>query len=343
MQPLNSFRAVYCSGLLIPNQATIAALCLLFEKVYLPNNIEFVVDFAEKFKIKTTSDRHKKLKLKSDHGNPFSHLSEVQQENAYKYMQWCMDFAILNHDLFDDVIETNAFDGGAPLHAELVKEGGVGELNFYKVSQVPLTLVGDSAEEISSRINSGYVPVIGSMVGPEVLQQKLGKTAKELAAILAIKSVEMLFPATKPVPAELILEARDKLRDQLPLFWSAMFTLSVELKAAIEQCKEPMEISAVGVELVDTLVRPALTDLNHKIELERKQWFRRVFGGVFKALRVAAANPPITHDQLIRSSLILGANTAINLSDHFNKIESIKSQAGLTYLLDLSALSEKNA
>jgi hypothetical protein len=318
-----------------------AALGLLFEKVYLPNNIEFIVDFAEKFKIKTVSDRYKNLELTSDFEDPFAHLSESQQENAYKYMQLCLDFAIRNHELFDDVIETNAFDGGVPLHAELVKEGGFGELNTYKVTRVPLTLVGESAEEMASRIQSGYVPVIGNMVGPKMLQQGVGTTAKELAALLAIKSVEMLFPATKSVPAEVILEARDKLRDQLPLFWSAMFTLSVELKAAIEQCKEPMEISAVGVELVDTLVRPALTDLNHKIELERKQWFRRIFGGVFKALKVAAANPPITQDQLIRSSLILGANAAIDLSDHFNKIEAIKSQAGLTYLLDLSALSEK--
>ena len=103
----------------------------------------------------------------------------------------------------------------------------------------------------------------------------------------------------------------------------------------------PQEISAIGTELVDTIVRPALTDLNHKIELERKQWFRRVFGGVFKALKVAAANPPLTQEQLIRSSLMLGADAAMNVSEHLYKVEAMKAQAGLTYLLDLNALVDK--
>ena len=97
----------------------------------------------------------------------------------------------------------------------------------------------------------------------------------------------------------------------------------------------------MGTEIVDTIVRPALTDLNHKIELERKQWFRRVFGGMFRALKVVAANPPLTQGQLIRSSLMLGADATMNVSDHLYKIEEMKAQAGLTYLLDLGALIDK--
>lgn len=345
MHSINSFRAVYCSGLLIPNQATVAALGLLFEKVYLPNNIEFVVEFAKKYKLRSKNDKYKDI-LVTPQGhtaeNPIDLLPLEQQENAYKYLDWCMECAIRNHSLFGEVIESSAFGDSGPLHAELMKEGGPGKLNTYRVTRVPLTLVGEDADRLANLVKSGYVPVIGNPHGTDLAHGADGRTAKELAALLAIKSVEMLFPATKSVPAEVILEARDKLRDQLPLFWSAMFKLSVDLKKAIAECKTAQEISDVGTEIVDTIVRPALTDLNHKIELERKQWFRRVFGSVFSALRVAATNPPLTQEQLIRSSLMLGADTAMTISDHLYRVEAMKSQAGLTYLLDLSALTGRD-
>lgn len=344
MHSINSFRAVYCSGLLIPNQSTVAALGLLFEKVYLPNNIEFIVDFAKKYRVNTNTSRYKELRLDPEspgYDNPLDQLSPEQQENAYKYIDWCMECAINNHELFGEVIESNAFGKSGPLHAELIKQGAPGELNTYEVTRVPLKLVGDDADGLARLIQSGYVPVVGNFHSPKLIKGEHSSSAKELAALLAIKSVEMLFPATRPVPAEIILEARDKLRDQLPMFWSTMFKLSVDLKKAIEECKTPQEISAVGTELVDTIVRPALTDLNHKIELERKQWFRRVFGSVFKALKVAATNPPLTQEQLIRSSLMLGADTAMNMSEHLYRVETMKAQAGLTYLLDLNALVDK--
>lgn len=344
MQSINSFRAVYCSGLLIPNQATVVALGLLFEKVYLPNNIEYVVDFAKTYRVSAKTERYKEIALKPespDIENPLDQLSPEQQENAYKYLDWCMECAARNHSLFGHVIESKAFGESGPLDAKLIKQGAPGELNTYQVTRVPMQLVGDDADGLTRLLQSGYVPVVGNLHGSKLLHDSHGRTAKELAALLAVKSVEMLFPATRPVPAEIILEARDKLRDQLPLFWSAMFKLSVDLKKAIEECKTPNEISEIGTELVDTIVRPALTDLNHKIELERKQWFRRVFGGVFKALRVAAANPPLTQEQLIRSSLMLGADAAMNVSEHLHKVETMKSQAGLTYLLDLNALANK--
>lgn len=341
---INSFRAVYCSGLLIPNQATVAALGLLFEKVYLPNNIEFVIEFATKYRVNSKTDRHKSIQIESqspDVAHPLEHLTPEQQDTAYKYIDWCMQCALQNQSLFGEVIESEAFGGEGPLHARLIEVGGPGELNKYAVSRTPMTLVGEDADTLSKLISSGYVPVVGNLQSSQLQPGTTKRTAKELAALLAIKSVEMLFPATRSVPAEIILEAREKLRDQLPMFWSAMFKLSVELKKAIDECKTPDEISVVGTELVDTIVRPALTDLNHKIELERKQWFRRVFGSVFKALKVAAANPPLTPEQLIRSSLMMGADAAMNFSDHLHKVEAMKAQAGLTYLLDLSALVDK--
>lgn len=249
-----------------------------------------------------------------------------------------MHRAVQNHALFGPVIESTAFGEEGPLSAKLIREGNPGELNTYHVSQTPLQLSAENTEELRFILNSGYVPVMSNSFVPKQFSSTNHKAAKQLAALLAIKSVEMLFPATRPVPDEVILEARHKLRDQLPLFWSAMFKLSINLNSAIAECKDPEEISRFGTDLVDTIVRPALTDLNHKIELERKQWFQRIFGSVFKSLKVVAANPPLTPEQLLQSSLVLGADTAMSAVDHYQKIAALRNEAGLTYLLDLNSI-----
>lgn len=347
MRSMNSFKAVYCSGLAIPSQATVTALGLLFERVYLPNNIEFVLEFSKKYRLNVDrkwSDELSFAPLSPGVEHPFFGLTPAQQDTAYNYLGMCFSTAMKNHELFGNVIETDAFDGGVPLLAELIKQGSPGELNTYRVSKVPLNLVSEDDHKLSNLISSGYIPVVGGFgnVNTSAIPMQGTTTAKALAALLAIKSVEMFFPATVGAPAEVILEARERLRDQLPLFWSAMFKLSVDLKRAIEECVSSEEVVRVGVEMVDTIVRPALTDLNHKIELERKNWFRRVFGEVYKGLRVVAANPPLTPDQLIRSALALGADAAISASDQVYSVEKIKSEAGLTYLLELDALLGKS-
>lgn len=167
-------------------------------------------------------------------------------------------------------------------------------------------------------------------------------TAKELASILAMKSVEMLFPPTKDVEPDLILEARYKLSDQLPPFWSAMFKLTKDLKTLIKDCNSESELIKEGVFLVDTVVRPALIDLSTKMEKERKDWFYKILAPIQKCLRVLVGNPPVTQQQLITSALVLSSDVAMSAAENMRTIEKLKSEAGLTYLLDLSKLINKN-
>src|SRR6266542_147153 len=347
MKSISTFKAIYCSGLVLPNQATMAALALLFDKVYLPNNIEFVIDFAKRFDLTLSTDDYKDLVVsgRSDNGqDPFEMLSSEERETAYKYIDVCNSCAIENQSLFGEVIESDIFEGGNPFTTKLIEEGAPGELNLYEVSLSEMNLVGNALDRISSRIDDGYVPVVGNLRGNRLLGELSGdtRTSKELAALLAVQSVAMFFPATRDIPAELILEARDRLKDHLPLFWSSMLKLSLELKSAIKDCKSTQEVFMIGTEMVDTTVRPAIIELNHKIEKERKQWFYKIFGGIYKALKVAAANPPLTQEQLIRTSLLIGADATMDFADHLHKVESMKNEAGLTYLLELGALVEKS-
>ncbi|MBT2949689.1 hypothetical protein PO25_17615 [Vibrio anguillarum] len=166
MKELSSFKAVYCSGLMIPSQSSVAALSLIFDKVHIPNNIEFAVDFAKRYKIRGTSERYKGLQIKAEDGSdddPFKGLSDEQKETAFKYLDWSIQVARNNSPLFGEVFETNVFKGGDPLKVELVEEGKSGGLNKYRVSQSPMQLAGDDSDNIPTLIKNGFVPVVGNI------------------------------------------------------------------------------------------------------------------------------------------------------------------------------------
>lgn len=347
MKSITRFNAVYCSGLVIPNQATIAALCLIFDKIFLPNNIENVIDFAKRYKIKGVKDGDiDGYRIKSNNNNnqsdPFKDLTEREKETAFSYIEWSRRVGVRNFELFDeDIFETQFFEGGKPMYATLIEKGVNGQLNAYKVYSSSMSLIQDD-NKVEELVDKGYVPVVGAFHSDSKNKYDSGSiTAKQLASILAMQSIEMFFPAPQDAPAELILEARDKLSEHLPVFWSSMLKLSVDLRLLIESTNIHTEIIREGMNLVDTSVRPALIDLNDKIEKDRKLWFYRIFGHVYKGLKVIAGKPPVSQEQLIRSSLLLGTDTAMEVVSDYHNQEQMKNSVGLTYLLELDALKDK--
>src|ERR1019366_650855 len=103
MEPLSQFSGVYCSGLVIPNQATVAALALLFHRVYLPNNMEFVLDVAKTFRIEMPSQDAKisitPADAESEADDPLQGLTPRQRKTAHTYLYWCTSFAYRNRQL----------------------------------------------------------------------------------------------------------------------------------------------------------------------------------------------------------------------------------------------------
>ena len=49
MDELTKFKGVYCSGIFIPDPATVTALSLLFEKIRIPNDYAFIQEFSKKY------------------------------------------------------------------------------------------------------------------------------------------------------------------------------------------------------------------------------------------------------------------------------------------------------
>lgn len=343
---LAQFRAVYCSGMFIPDHEEVTALSLLFEKVHLPNNIELVREFAKHYRI-TPPKRAKRIgvKVESPEGeNPFSDLPPEQYETAMHYVSWGMSFAHANSPLFGEVFESALFPDEKIVDVELVKEGGPGELNKYRVTfSNNAVMRGDDQEYFPGLLDAGYVPVVGRFHNASEYKGKAdAMTAKQLATLLAMKSVQMVLPRTKAAQPEIILEARERLHDQLPPFWSAMLKTSVELKKLIADCPSHFEVTREATDLVDRLIRPAVIDLSAKLEKERKDWFYKILSPVRSGIRLLVGNPPLTQQQLLTNAMVLASDTCVAVADNMRTIESLKREAGLSYLLDLSDLVAKN-
>ena len=345
--PLTDFRAVYCSGIFVPHGSAVTALALLFRKISLPNNIELVRAFARKYRIDLDLGFAKGESLKfsiSSEGSeqdPLYDLSKQEQETASKYLFLGAHFFASHHELVPEVFETHLLDDGDIFDVdgvEFIRRGGAGEKNTCKIRFRPVTIEEGDAEMVPQLIADGYVPVVGRFHPPQGRPQLADLSlAKPLAALLAMKSVQMLFPQMQAAHPQVVLEARDRLSDQLPPFWSAMFKLSAELRVRIRDCVSAEEMVREGQELVDTLVRPALIDLREKLIKERRQWFYRILSPVQKALRVLIGNPPLTQQQLLTNALVLGADVAMTAAENMRQIDALKGEAGLTFLVELES------
>lgn len=145
----------------------------------------------------------------------------------------------------------------------------------------------------------------------------------------------MLLPSTKGVEPEMIFEARDKLSDHLPQFWSVMLKFSKEGKNITQNSKSMKEATQECRNLVDTTIRPILIDLNEKIIREKKNWFYKILSPVGNSLKLIIGKPSITNLDLLTTSLSLATETGIDYINHKRKLNELKDEVGLTYLIKL--------
>lgn len=344
------FTGIYCSGLFIPDPSMLTSLCILFDQVYLVNNLEYVLSFSKKYRI-TLSNR--KLKDKCDHmvfkpiieddeicmkDDPLEGLGEEQKETVRAYLMQAQHFFIHNHELLGDVIKSDMIPDNNPFEVELIKKGDVGELNTYAVREKDLQVSLDGLQQMNNLLDQGAFPIVGKYHIDLKDKQKERFCSKSLASLLAMKSVELVLPAMKKAEPEIILEARDRLKDQLPLFWASMLKLSAKLKTEINQDMQPSDIFFETQEIVDTTVLPALLELKEKINKDKKNWFYKILNPVFDGVKMFMGNPKLTTENLVITGLTTGMNITSNFIEQEYEIQKMKREAGLTFLLRLDEL-----
>lgn len=352
MPSLTNFKAVYSSGIFIPEPSAVCALSLLFEKVYLPRNLKLIEEFAKKFrftgKIQTAEELFQELfftddKMKAnvksfgfideDKSDLFHHLTNAQKQTAYLYLIRGIRFALAYDSLFPEVFETQFYKGGEV--TAINKDESNTEKNVFRAT-IAMDLDFDEEDDDFPRLLSqGYIPVVDNNWGNQMPHKGMDEmSARQIAALLAMESIDIIFPKTRGVHPEIILEARERLSDHLPPFWSAMLKLSVEMKSRIKECKSSKETFGESQYLVDTLVLPALIDLQQKMLKEKKDWFYKILSPIQKGLRVMVGKPPLTQQQLITNALVLGSDVLVSAAENMRAIESLKQEAGLTFLLE---------
>jgi hypothetical protein len=338
---LTSFEGAYLSGFFMTNQSMVTAMSLLFEKIYLPNQLELVIELAKKYKIETTIDKQVDLQFQRIDGekkiieNPLESLTSAQQKTAHDYLLVAQQFCMRNHELFPTVFETDLLENNEVLNVELIEKGKNGALNTYRVTPNPLHVTTEGLHELEHRLKRGSVPLIGLGEFDLTTTKVDNLPDSSVAALIAMQSIEMILPGTKGVKPELILEARDKLSDHLPQFWSVMLKFSKEGKEIIKNAKSNEEANLECRNLVDTNIRPVLVDLNEKIMKDRKNWFYKILSPVGNALKFKVGNPNLTNLDLLTTSMSLATDVGVDYLNHKRKLNELKDEAGLTYLIQL--------
>jgi len=343
---LTSFKGIYCSGFLVPDPKSLTALCLMFESLRIPNNIEFVQEFSKRYRFRSPGKYvgYGKITVREldeesgeeREGDPFNDLNPEEKETATDYLFRAARWLMLYSELMPEILETELFQEGVPLEVKLIRRGISGEKNLYQVSTKPLLLRGGDETTFEKLVGNGYVPVVTSIRPPSLVYSSLDRpSATQLAALLAMKSIEIVLPSVNAVQPELILEARDRLSDLLPQFWGAMLRLSKELRSRIDDGMDNIQLLRECQDLVDTDVRPALVELQRKMEMEKGNWFYRILSPVQKGIKLMIGNPLLTQQQLLINALLLGTEATMAAADHMRSIEALQGQSGLTYLLDL--------
>lgn len=352
LSSFEKFSGVYCSGSFIKNPSAVTALSLLFEELYIPNNLELAIEFAKHYRFTglPESIQHSAMSMSVQSENPnnidpLQGLTQTQQEVLKQYYVLTQHFFAHYHDLVGSFIKTDILKDNDIFDVQLIKQGKAGEKNTYKVSLKPLTVSlnedndGSYMEDILSR---GAVPVVcdktANLHRLKSSTNVMDINAQSLACILAMKSIELIIPPTKPADSDTILEARYKLREFLPPFWSSMLKLSVDLRKRVSSDMPIEQIMFEGKELVDTTVLPALIELKQKMRKEQRDWFHKIIHPVADGIKVLIGNPKLTPEALMRAGLYSSLDIIDGAYSQKRAVDLLKQENGLTYLIELDKI-----
>jgi len=157
------------------------------------------------------------------------------------------------------------------------------------------------------------------------------------AATLAIKSLDILIPAIADISDEDILQARDKLREQLIPFRYSMLSLAPLVRDGIQSDVSLEAIYKEAAYIAETKVAPALNELQRRLSKEKGQFWRKL---IFKGGKVVPKFILnwMTKDALSATiaSLADVKNLASEVIEHKALLNSFKNQGGLGFLLSVA-------
>jgi hypothetical protein len=331
----DTFNAVYCSGFFIDDSALLTALCLVFDQVHIPNHFQYVIEYAEQFLKQWPEGQGpfdpESMKMFWDgawqpYAPPIAAVTPAQREAWANYVVRTRTFWKANRALFGTILHSELFPAGSESAALLSVEVSADHTDDRFSVMVSHA---DKEAEIASLLDMGAAPVFG--VIDSTLRSNATPSVAGAASLLALRSVELALPRTISAHPEVILEARERLKDHLPPFWAYMLRLSTEFRAQLDTGMALKDVERECRDYVDATVRPALLEANHKMMSEYKSWFHKIITPVADGLKVALGKPNLSVADLI----IVGLQMTGNISGNLLGTRDATQQTGLTYLLKL--------
>lgn len=171
----------------------------------------------------------------------------------------------------------------------------------------------------------------------------LSRDAYMQAAVLAMKSLEVVLPAFAELTDEELLEAREKLKEHLVPFRRQMLSLAPAVRSGLQSGASITDVHREAEYVIQTRVVPVLGELHDRLRNEKgKFWRRLIVKGGFAAPRFIL--------NYVTSGAVRAAVAAISdikeltcdAVEGRDPINSLKQNGGLGYLLAVSDIQTSN-
>ena len=249
-----TLNAAYCSGFFIDDDTLVTTMCLLFEKIWLLNHVDLIIEFAKQFRIQLEFLKGVRINFKDvdpspiEFNYPFAALTPEQHETVLSYMFLSWNFCKRYSELLKERVLNTELEASFTVNTdftdlmESIMEGLESGRKTITIS-IPASLGfkvthgTDIVEELDELISQGAVPLLSRGKFGKLVSStpNLRPTTKYLSSLLAMKAVALTLPTMKPANSETILEARERLRDLLPPFGGPCSNSRLTLKNTLNK------------------------------------------------------------------------------------------------------------
>ena len=164
-----SFEAIYTSGLII-NPSLLTSLCIIFDRIHILNNIEYVISFAKTYTLSSPISKIRKTLIKEtqiiikDKQNKMDLLAELNDEEKFIakiYIFNALKFADENLPLLRNIIDNRLYQRKTPV--KLIQKTDLSTSPEYVDFSIPGSrFLINGLNELNAMVENGCVPVFGT-------------------------------------------------------------------------------------------------------------------------------------------------------------------------------------
>lgn len=316
-----TFHGVYCAGWVIEERATVATLALLFDKLTFVASEQRLLSMLERSPYANDADIifEDFADLYAEAHPQASPEELVNGALALLIYSWQVDdfqrqYAPLFGPVFDKTLYIHLDDPARHPRTRAITGGNL-DIEMRSLQH----LLAQGALPVHEPEGAQTVSYGADVLDPD-----------DLAARLGARAIGLVLPRTEAVPADVILEARDRLSEQLPAFWSAMLKLTQTLRARIVEGVPEATMNREIDAVIKAEIKPALMDLYLKLEKERRNWFHRLIGPTLRGIQLALTQPPISPGAAASWGIAVGEDVAAQFLG-----PRTRSDPAVSFLLEL--------